>query len=139
MGCWDTINDDNVPEVPNSPQILYNMKAQTWQNEIVSTFIDMVDSGKLRLLEKRQDNDFTDNEWDSFDDKVRPFIETDAFIEEAANLKMKHLNNGNITIEQVVKKVNKDRVSALIYVLWYVNKYAQDINNDEYDYCCLFN
>lgn len=52
---------------------------------------------------------------------------------------MKHLNNGNITIEQVVKKVNKDRVSALIYVLWYVNKYAQDINNDEYDYCCLFN
>ena len=97
------------------------------------------DSGKLRLLEKRQDNDFTDNEWDSFDEKVRPFIETDAFIEEAANLKMKHLNNGNITIEQVVKKVNKDRVSALIYVLWYVNKYAQDINNDEYDYCCLFN
>lgn len=139
LGCWDTINDDNVPEVPNSPQILYNMKAQTWQNEIVSTFIDMVDSGKLRLLEKRQDNDFTDNEWDSFDEKVRPFIETDAFIEEAANLKMKHLNNGNITIEQVVKKVNKDRVSALIYVLWYVNKYAQDINNDEYDYCCLFN
>ena len=139
LGGWDTINDDNVPEVPNSPQILYNMKAQTWQNEIVSTFIDMVDSGKLRLLEKRQDNDFTDNEWDSFDDKVRPFIETDAFIEEAANLKMKHLNNGNITIEQVVKKVNKDRVSALIYVLWYVNKYAQDINNDEYDYCCLFN
>lgn len=52
LGCWDTINDDNVPEVPNSPQILYNMKAQTWQNEIVSTFIDMVDSGKLRLLEK---------------------------------------------------------------------------------------
>lgn len=139
LGCWDTINDDNAPEVPNSPQILYNMKAQTWQNEIVSTFIDMVDSGKLRLLEKRQDNDFTDNEWDSFDDKVRPFIETDAFIEEAANLKMKHLNNGNITIEQVVKKVNKDRVSALIYVLWYVNKYAQDINNNEYDYCCLFN
>ena len=56
LGCWDTINDDNVPEVPNSPQILYNMKAQTWQNEIVSTFIDMVDSGKLRLLEKRQVN-----------------------------------------------------------------------------------
>ena len=139
LGCWDTINDDNEPEIPNSPQILYNLKAQSCQNEIVTTFIDMVDSNKLRLLEKRQDNDFNDNEWDKFDDKVRPFIETDAFIEETANLKLKHLSNGGVTIERVVKKIDKDRVSALIYVLWYINKFTQEIDNTEYDFCCLFN
>ena len=53
LGCWDTINDDNTPEIPFSPKIVYNLKAQSCQNEVVTTFIDMVDSGKLKLLEKR--------------------------------------------------------------------------------------
>lgn len=139
LGCWDTINDDNTPEIPNSPKILYNLKAQSCQSEVVTTFIDMVDSGKLKLLEKRQDSDFEEGAWDEFDDKVRPFYETDAFIEEAANLKMKHLNNGGITIEKVVKKIDKDRVSAMIYMLWYVNKFAQEIDNSDYDYGTFIN
>ena len=137
LGCWDTINDDNMPEIPNSPKIVYNLKAQSCQNEIVTTFIDMVDSGKLRLLEKKIDSDFSDSEWDRFDDKIRPFVETDAFIEEAANLKLKHLSNGGVTIEKVVKKIDKDRVSALIYLLWYINKFARDMDNSEYK-CCVF-
>lgn len=139
IGCWDTMNDDNTPEIPNSPKVLYNLKAQSCQSEIVTIFIDMVDSGKLKLLEKRQDCDFEDREWDKFDDNVRPFMETDAFIEEAANLKMKHLNNGGITIDKVVKKIDKDRVSAMIYMLWYVNKFAQEIDNSDYDYATFIN
>ena len=63
IGCWDTMNDDNTPEIPNSPKVLYNLKAQSCQSEIVTIFIDMVDSGKLKLLEKRQDCDFEDSEW----------------------------------------------------------------------------
>ena len=137
LGCWDTINDDNIPEIPYSPKILYNLKAQSCQNEIVTTFIDMVDSGKLRLLEKRIDSDFTDAEWDEFDDKIRPFAETDAFIEEAANLKLKHLSNGGVTIEKVVKKIDKDRVSAMIYMLWYINKFAKEIDSSDYE-CGVF-
>ena len=139
IGCWDTMNDDNTPEIPNSPKVLYNLKAQSCQSEIVTIFIDMVDSGKLKLLEKRQDCDFEDSEWDKFDDNVRPFMETDAFIEEAANLKMKHLNNGGITIDKVVKKIDKDRVSAMIYMLWYINKFAQEIDNSDYDYVTFIN
>ena len=139
IGCWDTMNDDNTPEIPNSPKVLYNLKAQSCQSEIVTIFIDMVDSGKLKLLEKRQDCDFEDSEWDKFDDNVRPFMETDAFIEEAANLKMKHLNNGGITIDKVVKKIDKDRVSAMIYMLWYINKFAQEIDNSDYDYATFIN
>lgn len=137
LGCWDTINDDNIPEVPYSSKIVYNLKAQSCQNEIVTTFIDMVDSGKLRLLEKRIDSDFTEAEWNEFDDKIRPFAETDAFIEEAANLKLKHLANGNVTIDKVVKKIDKDRVSALIYMLWYVNKFTKEIETTDYE-CGVF-
>lgn len=139
LGCWDTINDDNMPEIPNSPKIVWNMKAQSCQNEIVTTFIDMVDSNKLRLLEKKQDSDFSEGEWDEFDNKVRPFVETDALIEETANLKMKHLANGTITIDKVVKKIDKDRVSALIYMLWYVSKFAQEVCNSDYDYATFIN
>lgn len=128
LGCWDTINDDNAPEIPNSPQIVYNLKAQSCQNEVITTFIDYVDSGKLKLLERRLENDFTEKEWENPDDMIRPFVETDAFIEEAANLKMKHLSNGGITIEKAVKKIDKDRVSALIYMLWYVEKFAKDLS-----------
>lgn len=137
LGCWDTINDDNIPEIPYSPKILYNLKAQSCQNEVVTTFIDMVDSGRLRLLEKRIDSDFTDAEWDEFDNKIRPFAETDAFIEEAANLKLKHLSNGGVTIEKVVKKIDKDRVSAMIYMLWYINKFAKEIDTSDYE-CGVF-
>lgn len=140
LGCWDTINDNNEPEIPNSPKIVYNLKAQSCQSEVITTFIDYVDSGKLRLLERRLENDFTENEWDDSENKIRPFVETDAFIEETANLKMKHLSNGGITIEKAVKKIDKDRVSALIYMLWYIDKFAKDLSeNTDYDFVPMYN
>lgn len=140
LDCWDTINDDNEPEIPYSPKIVYNLKAQTCQNEVVTTFINYIDSGKLRLLERKLETEYTDDEWDNFDDAIRPYVETDAFIEEAANLKMRHLSNGNITIEQAVKKINKDRCSAAMYLLWYVDKFAKDLSIDtEYETCVFIN
>ena len=55
LGCWDTINDDNMPEVPEiAEKILYNLKAQSAQSKIVTNFIDVVDSGKFRMLESKQ-------------------------------------------------------------------------------------
>lgn len=140
LGCWDTVNDNNEPEIPNSPKIVYNLKAQSCQSEVITTFIDYVDSSKLRLLERRLENDFTESEWNDSDNKIRPFVETDAFIEETANLKMKHLSNGGITIEKAVKKIDKDRVSALIYMLWYIDKFAKDLSeNSDYDFVPLYN
>ena len=138
LGCWDTINDDNIPEIPNSPKVLYNLKAQTCQSEIVTTFIDFVDSGKIRLLERKLENEFTDEEWEDAENNIRPFIETDAFIEEAANLKLKHMSNGGISMEQTIKKIDKDRVSATIYMLWYIDKFARDLSVDEEFELCVF-
>ena len=141
LGCWNTINDDNTPEYPEeSEKILYNLKAQTAQSKIVTNFIDMVDSKRLRLLCSKQLNDFSVSEQDDFDNKVAPFLQTDCLFEEIANLKLKQLPNGNVTIERVVKKMDKDRVSALIYVLWYINEFCKDIYaSSDYDYTTLIN
>lgn len=141
LGCWDTINDDNTPEYPEEAEkILYNLKAQGYQSKIVTNFIDMVDSKKLRLLCNKQLNDFSVAEQDDFDNKVAPFLQTDCLFEEIANLKLKQLPNGSVTIERVVKKMDKDRVSALIYVLWYINEFCKDIYaSSDYDYTTLIN
>lgn len=141
LGCWDTINDDNIPELPDGAEkILYNLKAQSVQSRVVTNFIDMVDSGKLRLLCNKQLNDFTVAEQDDFDNEVAPFIQTDCLFEEVANLKLKQLPNGGVTIEKVVKKLDKDRVSAMIYVLWYINEFCRDLySSTDYDYEVLIN
>lgn len=141
LGCWDTINDDNQPELPEeSEKILYNLKAQSVQSKVVTNFIDMVNGGKLRLLVNKQLNEFSVSEEDNFDDEIAPFMQTDALFEEIANLKLKQLPNGNVTIEKVVKKLDKDRVSALIYVLWYINEFCRDIYaSSDYEYSTLIN
>lgn len=141
LGCWDTINDTNEPEVPDiAEKILYNLKAQSAQSEIVTNFIDVVDSGKFRMLEKRQQSDFSEKEYDDFDNCVAPYMQTDVLFEEIANLKLKHLNNGGVTIEKVVNKLDKDRVSATIYVLWYINKFCRDLySNSEYEFATFIN
>lgn len=139
LGCWDTINTTNEPEIPYSPRMVYDLKAQSVQSKVITTFIDMVDSGKLRLLVKKQDFEFTDKDWENFEDKISPYYQTDALFEEVANLKIKYLNNGGITIEKVVKKLDKDRVSATIYVLWYINEFCKEVNNSDYDFVPLYN
>lgn len=141
LGCWDTINDDNIPEVPEiAEKILYNLKAQSAQSKIVTNFIDIVDSGKFRMLESKQQSEFTEKEYDDFDNCVAPYLQTDCLFEEIANLKLKHLANGGITIEKVVNKLDKDRVSATIYVLWYINEFCRDIYAiSDYEFTCLIN
>lgn len=141
LGCWDTINNDNIPEYPDDAEkILYSLKAQSAQSRIVTNFIDMVDSKKLRLLCSKQLNEFSVAEQDDFDNQVAPFLETDCLFEEIANLKLKQLPNGGVTIDRVVKKMDKDRVSALIYVLWYINEFCKDIYaSSDYDYTTLIN
>lgn len=141
LGCWDTINDDNEPEVPEiAEKILYNLKAQSAQSRIVTNFIDVVDSGKFRMLESKQSSEFTEKEYDDFDNCVAPYLQTDCLFEEIANLKLKHLSNGGVTIEKVVSKLDKDRVSATIYCLWMINEYFRDLySSSEYEFTTFIN
>ena len=127
LGCWNTINTDNQPEVKDAEKCLFDMKAQHFQSKVVADFIDAVESGKLKLLEKRQDSDFTQKDKQNMELNVLPYIQTDLLFEEIANLKLKHMTNGALSVEKVVKKVDKDRFSALSYLIVYITEYCSAV------------
>lgn len=127
LGCWNTMNTDNQPEVKDAEKCLFDMKAQHFQSKVVADFIDAVESGKLKLLEKKQDADFTAKDKQNMDLNVFPYVQTDLLFEEIANLKLKHMTNGALSVEKVVKKVDKDRFSALSYLIFYITEYCSAI------------
>ncbi len=129
LGCWNTMNTDNQPEVRDAEKCLFDMKAQHFQSKVVADFIDAVESGKLKLLEKKQDTDFSPKDKQNMDLRVLPYIQTDLLFEEMANLKLKHMTNGALSVEKVVKKVDKDRFSALSYLIFYITEYCSAIKS----------
>lgn len=141
LGCFDTLNDNNIPENPEiAEKILYSLKAQSCQNEVVTTFMDVVDGGKFRMLISKKDSDFSDSDYDDMENKVEPYLQTDCLFEEVANLKLKRLNNNNVTIEKVVSKLDKDRVSAVLYALYLINYVFKDVYvSSEFEYGCFVN
>lgn len=141
LGCWNTINTDSQPEVEVSENCLYDLKPQSANSEIVVNFIDMVESGKLRLLEKRYDADYSLTDKDNYIENVLPFIQTNFLVEEVANLQLKPLPSGKLSVNKVIGKFNKDRFSALSYVLWYIKTFEDNWNKeevDEFDYLAQF-
>lgn len=130
LGCWNTVNTDNEPELAEHEDCLFDMKAQTYQSKVISYFIDAVDSGKLRLLQKRKDTDFSTEEKEDYENKVLPFIQTDFMVEEIANLKLKTLPSGAITVEKAVSKLNKDRFSCLSYVIFWLMEFNNTSRED---------
>ena len=126
LGCYDTINDERVPEVIGAPKIVFCYLAQKYDNKSISNFISYVETGKLRLLEKKETTTYNARE-ENLRANLLPFIQTDFFMEEVSNLKLKHLNNGGLSIERVVKKMNKDRFSAVQYGLWYVSEFLDNV------------
>lgn len=131
LGCFDTINTDNKPQSSDAEQCLFDMKAQSYQTKVISHFINVVDSGILKMLIRKQAQDFTDKEREFMDINVMPFINSELLFIEISNLKLKVLNTNHLTVEKVVKKIDKDKFSALSYVIFYIMEF---LNKDE-DYC----
>jgi ribonucleoside-diphosphate reductase alpha chain len=130
--CFNTINTEDTPETTNSIKIMYAIVAQSIQSDILTTFIDMVDSGRLRLLIKKDNSDY-DIKTDIEEQVV--YINTDFLIEEIANLKLKLGNGtGKLAIEQIVRRIDKDRFSALIYGLWYIKSFESVVKTNDFDW-----
>lgn len=134
LGCFDTINTDNKPQSKKAEKCLYDMKAQGKQTAVVSRFIDAVDSGMLKMLERKQEQEFTPEEREFFDRNVLPYVNTELLFLEISNLKLKVLSKNNLTVEKVVGKIDKDKFSALSYVIFYImefcNKDIKHVQND---------
>lgn len=132
LGCWDTVNTDNQPEVSDAEKCLFDMKAQGHQSKILTNFIDVVMSGKLRLLVKKQDSEFTIKDRENVELNILPYVQTDLLFEEIANLKLKQNSNGTLSIEKVVRKLDKDRFSAISYLIHYIIEYTSFIQKNTF-------
>ena len=135
LGCWDTINTDSIPEVSDAERCLYDLKPQSANSDIIVAFIDMVESGKLRLLEKRQNADYNIADKENYTENILPFIQTDFLIEEVSNLQLKTLPSGKLSVDRMIRKYGKDRWSSVCYLTWYIKTFEDNIykeNIDEY-------
>lgn len=140
-GAWDAVNGDIKSEYRDALPLLFCLASSTKDETkkdgrinsyAIVNFINCVESQKLRILEERRDNviDLADiNQVKAF----APFEQTNALVEEIANLKLVHLTNGEVTIEKVLKKIDKDRFSSLIYALWWAMSYDNSYKTDSND------
>lgn len=135
LGCWATINTDDKPSVPNSPEIIYSLKSQGINGDIIRTFIDNVESNRLKLVKQFSDiKEHLNN--NSYEEEIElTSSQTQIFIDEVANLRLKELQK-TMTVEQVVKRIDKDRYAATAYGLYYISLFLEkeldESNIDDY-------
>lgn len=131
LECLATINTDDKPKISNAPPLVYSLKAQGINADIIREFINYVESGKLKLMKS----------YDDIKDAISKDINTSLieqlcantqfFIDEVSNLRLKKTQT-TITVEQVVKKVDKDRYSALAYAIYYISLFLEK-TEEEFD------
>ena len=127
---------ENYPVPPGEQKnaIIYNIKANaTMNSEIYSNLYLQINGGFVALLanervvkekllatKKGQRMNYLARE--KF---LLPYIMTSRLIDEINNLRVKSTAAGQISVEQISKRINKDRVSALGYGLYRI-KYYED-------------
>ena len=126
LGCWKTINTDQDSETSDAEECLYALKSQSINNEVIVSFIDAVESGKLQLLEKRTDVGYDLNDKDHIEQEVAPFAQTDLLLEEIANLKLEVTSSGKFTVKQNSRRTDRDRYSSVSYGIWYISAYEDN-------------
>lgn len=132
LGCFDTMNTEQKPDVPNAPKIIYDLTAQGINGDIIRTFIDYVESEKLKLLKGYDEIKKSTSIADIDSDEAKAFIHTQFLIDEVSNLKLKTTQK-SITVEQVQRKIDKDRYSALAYALYYIFMFMEKEETVEFD------
>ena len=136
-GAWATINTDDKSKSKNAPEILYVLKSQGINTDIIRTFINYVESNKLKLIKPFDDikNNMPKNlSQDELIDIETACIQTQLLIDEVANLKLKKTQTG-LTVESVLRKVDKDRYSATAYPLYYIAMFMEkEQEEDDFDW-----
>lgn len=133
LGCWDTVNTDQKPHEEDAEKIIYDLKAQGVNNDIIINFIDMIEGKKLLLLEKKQDAGYDVKDQETYKKEILPHLQVDFLIEEIANLKLKQLSSGKLGIERVTRRLDKDRFSAVAYGCYYIMKFEDDYQEEAQD------
>jgi ribonucleoside-diphosphate reductase alpha chain len=131
LGCFSTINTNDKPAVEDAPPFVYALKSQGINGEIIRTFIDNVESNRLKLVKSFDDiKDNLPSHIDELDAEVVT-AQMQFLIDEVSNLKLKETQNKSVTVEQVVKRIDKDRYSALAYGLYYISLFLEKEVDEE--------
>lgn len=120
--AYETINTEHESDEAETEKCVFGLTAQGINTDIIVNFMSMVDSKKLQLLDKIDQNKVEANN-DYLSNNTLAFVQTDFFIEEVANLSLKTLNGGKLTVERNTKGIDKDRYSAVAYLLYYIKTY----------------
>jgi ribonucleoside-diphosphate reductase alpha chain len=132
--AWATVNTDDKCMDSNAPRVLFGLKAQGINSDIIRIFIDSVESNKLKLI--RPYDDIRDKIPKETDDKLVDVLcfQTQQLIDEVANLKLKRSDKTNgLSVEPLVKRIDKDRYSALAYALYYIFVFMNEEIEEEVD------
>ena len=124
--CWDSINTEDKPENMNGvDKCLFGMTSQGLQTDIIVGFMDAVESEKLELLTKHSESYHLDDK-DYVENVVNPMVQTDFLIEEISNIQLEHQSSGKLGIKQVTRRVDKDRLMAVMYGIYYIMRYENN-------------
>ncbi|MEO2601055.1 hypothetical protein [Clostridium butyricum] len=129
--AYDTLNTDHESDEVDTLKCLFVVNAQGINTDIIVNFINMIDSKKLQLLDKIDQNKLDELDSDIFKNGKLASIQTEFLIEEVANLQLKTLNGGKLTVERNSKSLDKDRYSASSYMLWYIMTYENRIQKNQ--------
>ena len=128
--AYDTTNTEHESDEKETEKCLFVVNAQGINTDIIVNFIGLVDSSKLQLLNKVDQNDIDYGDNDFMTNGTLASIQTDFFIEEVANLQLKTLNGGKLTVERNSKSMDKDRYSACSYMSYYIMTYENKTKKD---------
>lgn len=135
--AYATINTDLYPDTNEYHKCLYDLAPQSASHDIIISFIDFVESKKLRLLEKKTLTDYDVNDKENYITNIIPFENQDKLVDEIANLQLIENNNKKFSLKKVVRKIDKDRFSAVSYMLWYIKTFENTFAKEEIDYSKL--
>jgi ribonucleoside-diphosphate reductase alpha chain len=142
LGCFATINTDDKPKVLTAPKLVYALTSQGINSDIIRTFVDYFEAGKVRMIRTYDD---VKNELTKKDDDLEIRVQCEQitrFIDEVANLKqVTNEKTKSLNIEQNVKSIDKDRYSCIAYMLFYIKMFVDiEKKNDDTDWLsyCMY-
>lgn len=129
LASW---NDEEYSKFPGE-KVLYVLKATTSLNSrIHSNCFSQIANGHIRFLIKEQEakskllSTKKGLKMKPLDKLARlaPHIETTKLFDEICNLRLRNtgVNNQDIVVEQINRRINKDRFSAFEYGLWRIRE-----------------
>lgn len=158
LGSFDLMFEESKitkkPENKNSPKVMWDLMVQGKQHDIIVNFINMFNGGYVLMaatyeaikkdvidkLNKAGKKQYELSDFYSLNLPVAPddieyqSNQVAGFINEMANLKtVISEDNKSLKVKQIKRTINKDKFSAISYVLYYAKLYMDnEIKEEEY-------